>query len=239
MNPVFVPILAIDTSGPITFCSVRDDKGSFFSETRTRNQADEPNSESISEVISSVLKRANLESKDLKALVYGEGPGSFTGLRIGLSFLKGISFAHKIPLIGISSLKAFAYEFKGESSLIVALANAQREELFCSVFSTNLSKEFLAPTIVPSSELENQLEKLIAENNLQPNSVIHVGFPEMELQNCNVLSPQHCAESLLSLASEGAVPEFVMKDLVELEPLYLRAVNARTIAERGRGLLLK
>ena len=129
-------ILSIETS--TTNCSV-----SLSNENKLIDyqEIDSPNyshSENLHVFIDDLIKRNKLKFNELKACAISRGPGSYTGLRIGLSAAKGICFGLDIPLISISSLKvlANAVEFDG---LIVSTMDARRDEVYSCVFDNKLN----------------------------------------------------------------------------------------------------
>ena len=69
-------------------------------------------SEILVPCIDEILKKAELSPSDLNASVLTIGPGSFTGLRLGISALKAIELAYNVPVYGVSSLEAYAYPYK-------------------------------------------------------------------------------------------------------------------------------
>ncbi|WP_144603891.1 tRNA (adenosine(37)-N6)-threonylcarbamoyltransferase complex dimerization subunit type 1 TsaB [Algoriphagus algorifonticola] len=93
--------------------------------------------EKIMELIDEVLDTTNLRASDLKAVAVSEGPGSYTGLRIGVSTAKGIAFALGLPLITVNTLQALAYQAKEENEdfRIIAMLDARRMEVYSQVFS--------------------------------------------------------------------------------------------------------
>ncbi|GAA4269140.1 tRNA (adenosine(37)-N6)-threonylcarbamoyltransferase complex dimerization subunit type 1 TsaB [Hyunsoonleella aestuarii] len=84
--------------------------------------------------VDDVLKEANLNSQDLDAIAVSKGPGSYTGLRIGVSAAKGLCFALNIPLISVSTLEALAYQVDCEDGTIVSMLDARRMEVYSAVF---------------------------------------------------------------------------------------------------------
>ncbi|WP_257225258.1 tRNA (adenosine(37)-N6)-threonylcarbamoyltransferase complex dimerization subunit type 1 TsaB [Treponema parvum] len=91
-------------------------------------------SENLLPAIDYVLKQTDLESKYLDYTVLCKGPGSFTGLRLGISALKAIELAHDIPVYGISSLKAYAYPFRDLSKVIVPVIDAKRDRFYAAAY---------------------------------------------------------------------------------------------------------
>lgn len=90
--------------------------------------------------IEEVLKEANLQFKDLDAIAVGQGPGSYTGLRIGVSAAKGLAFALGIPLMAIDTLAVLAAQANISDGLIVPVLDARRMEVYSAIFDSGLQK---------------------------------------------------------------------------------------------------
>ena len=76
-----------------------------------------------------------MSKNKLDAIAVSKGPGSYTGLRIGVSAAKGLCFALEIPLISIPTLEALAYQVKNTDGIIVPMLDARRLEVYSAVFS--------------------------------------------------------------------------------------------------------
>ncbi len=87
--------------------------------------------------IEEILKEAQISILDLKAIAVSKGPGSYTGLRIGVSAAKGLCFGLKIPLISIDTLTILARQVSVESGLIVPMIDARRMEVYSAIFDAN------------------------------------------------------------------------------------------------------
>ena len=87
--------------------------------------------------IEEVLKQAKLTLKDIDAVAISKGPGSYTGLRIGVSTAKGLCFAADKPLISISTLEALAHQVDKEEGVIVSMLDARRMEVYSAIYDTN------------------------------------------------------------------------------------------------------
>jgi len=86
-----------------------------------------------------VIARAGLSVNDLEAIAVTIGPGSYTGLRVGLSAAKGLCFALDIPLISINTLELMAFAVKNEEAdLFCPLIDARRMEVFMAVYDKNM-----------------------------------------------------------------------------------------------------
>lgn len=90
--------------------------------------------------IEDVLKKANIGFSDLAAVSVGKGPGSYTGLRIGVSAAKGICFALDIPLISIETLQILADSVSVDEGIVVPMLDARRLEVFSAVFNSDGEK---------------------------------------------------------------------------------------------------
>ena len=90
--------------------------------------------------INSVLKEANINSSQLDAIAVSKGPGSYTGLRIGVSAAKGLCFALDIPLISISTLKSLSHQVKIDEGYIVPMLDARRLEVYSAIFDADYNQ---------------------------------------------------------------------------------------------------
>jgi len=90
--------------------------------------------------IEEILKEAQLEFKDLSAIAVSQGPGSYTGLRIGVSAAKGLCYSLNIPLLAIDTLETLARKLKIENGVILPMIDARRMECYTAVFDQNYKK---------------------------------------------------------------------------------------------------
>lgn len=104
------------------------------------NTGDYAHAEMLHPFIKQLLDEAKLGFKDLNAVAVGKGPGSFTGLRIGVSAAKGLCFALNIPLIAIDSLSILARAKQLENGFIIPLLDARRMEVYTSVYTNDYNQ---------------------------------------------------------------------------------------------------
>ena len=90
--------------------------------------------------IDEVLKKSNIGANQLDAIAISKGPGSYTGLRIGVSAAKGLCFALNKPLISVSTLEALAHQIKECDGVIVAMLDARRMEVYSAIFDSNYNQ---------------------------------------------------------------------------------------------------
>lgn len=111
--------------------------------------------------IEEIIKEAGITLNDLSAIAVSQGPGSYTGLRIGVSAAKGLCYALDIPLIAVDTLQALASQVAISNGLIIPMIDARRMEVYSAVFAPNLERkrEVLAEIITDNS-FENLQETL-------------------------------------------------------------------------------
>ena len=84
--------------------------------------------------IEQVLQQAGITFQELKAVAVSQGPGSYTGLRIGVSAAKGLSYALNIPLLATDTLEALSREINIDNGTIIPMLDARRMEVFTALF---------------------------------------------------------------------------------------------------------
>jgi tRNA threonylcarbamoyladenosine biosynthesis protein TsaB len=106
--------------------------------------------------IEEIISEAEIGFDDLCAVAVSQGPGSYTGLRIGVSAAKGLCFALGIPLIAVDTLKVLASQVNVDEGLVVPMIDARRMEVYSAVFSATLEKkrEVLAEIITEDSFMD-------------------------------------------------------------------------------------
>jgi tRNA threonylcarbamoyladenosine biosynthesis protein TsaB len=90
--------------------------------------------------IDEILKENKITFKDLSAIAISQGPGSYTGLRIGVSSAKGLCYSLDIPLIAIDTLETLAQKLIVENGVIIPMIDARRMECYTAIFDTNFAK---------------------------------------------------------------------------------------------------
>ncbi len=137
-------ILHIETSGNV--CSVALGKNGTLTDSLVSY---EPNAHSkvLANFIDDILKRNNLKSADLQAIAISEGPGSYTGLRIGVSIAKGMAYSLDIPMIAVDTLMLMAVDFSkkhpeiiSQNPVLCPMIDARRMEVFTAFYDIDLNK---------------------------------------------------------------------------------------------------
>lgn len=180
--------------------------------------------------IEEVIQEAGIRFQDLKAIAVSQGPGSYTGLRIGVSTAKGLCFALDLPLIAIDTLKSFAAQVTQKDGLIVPMLDARRMEVYSAIFDSNLEiiRGIEAEVITPESfsELKEKVyfigdcaqkcqEVLQKENFVFLTSVVYPSAKEMSVLSYEKLLQKDCV------------------DLAYFEPFYLKDFMVTTPKSKG------
>jgi len=132
-------ILNLETA--TTNCSVSIAKDGSILVIKEHNTPNYSHSEQLHVFIQEVLKKASLTMNDLDAVAVSKGPGSYTGLRIGVSAAKGLCFALDIPLISIPTLSNMAKQANNSKmDYIIPVLDARRMEVYSAVFDNSLSQ---------------------------------------------------------------------------------------------------
>lgn len=179
---------------------------------------------SLTLFIEEVMKKAGVAYADLDAVAVSSGPGSYTGLRIGVSTAKGICFAVDRPLIGISTLrmmvKGFLEANPGYTGLVCPMIDARRMEVFTGLYNTSL-QEVLPVTAkiideqAYQEELATQHITFIGDGALKCSDSIL--SPNAEFSSLNFNSAANMSTLAYQALSEGH-----FEDVAYFEPYYLK-----------------
>lgn len=228
-------ILGIDTSTLMTTCAIMEDDdliGEFSL------SLDMSHSEALVPMIQQLMDNLKLKLSDMDLFAVASGPGSFTGLRIGLATAK--SFAHVTgkPLIGISSLEVLAMALPYQS-IVVPMMDARRDRVFSGVYRMDeYPVQLMSPDALPVEELIVYLRtiqgKAIA---IGDGAVVYKDILIEGLKDSIIFTPGH-----LNLSSASAVCRLgkrkfelgITDDLFTMSPDYLRDSQAqRSLKSKG------
>ena len=118
-----------------TNCSVSISKGDEVIFLKENNAINYSHSEQLHVFIKEALQEASLSFSDLNGVAVSKGPGSYTGLRIGVSAAKGLCFSLDLPLLSVPTLESMAHQVQlGEGELVIPVLDARRMEVYSAVF---------------------------------------------------------------------------------------------------------
>lgn len=120
-------------------CTVSLALNSTVISAREINTGNYSHAEHLHQFIAQVMLEADKSFQELNAIAVSKGPGSYTGLRIGVSTAKGLAFAQNIPLISINTLKTLALQVVAKYDFIIPLLDARRMEVYTQTFDSNFN----------------------------------------------------------------------------------------------------
>ena len=159
-------ILAMDTSAKsASVAYLRDGKilGQFYINSGLTH------STTVMPMLENLLKTANLSLSDTDCFAVSVGPGSFTGLRIGISAIKGLSFAENKPCVGVSTLEAIACNFIHTDSIVCAVIDARCKRFFCAFFRCSKDgtiQRITSDKVLSYEEIADFIEKNYPDDTL-------------------------------------------------------------------------
>lgn len=192
-------------------------------ETHTQNS----HAEQVTLFCDEVIKNHNISFNDLDAVAVSKGPGSYTGLRIGVSTAKGLCYGLGIPLISVSTLEAMALGIISETdkieekTLFCPMIDARRMEVYTSLFSEKMIEiEPITAKIIDDESFSDYLSK---------NKIIFGGdgapkCMEMLGGNANAifLNNFHTSATYVSKIAEDKFNRKIFEDTAYFEPYYLK-----------------
>ncbi len=217
-------ILNIETS--TTVCSVALSEKEHIIAEKVSYEVNS-HSKLLAQFVDEILKENNIKASDIQAVAVSEGPGSYTGLRIGVSLAKGIAYASKIPLIAVDTLQILAAGLITEHSdllvsnpVLVPMIDARRMEVYTAFFEADLTK---------ISETTNMIiDEFSFQTPLQYRPMIFFGDGAKKCSNVIIHQNAIFVENIFPLAKNMAQlahsklqnKEFV--DVAYFEPFYLK-----------------
>lgn len=227
-------ILAVDTSAnTATVCITDEDK--LIAE-RTVNYK-KTHSETLMPMIDGAIKGAGLNITDIDVFAVADGPGSFTGLRIGVSAVKGMAHALDKPVVTISTLEAMAYGIYMSEDIISPIMDARRSQVYNGVYTWRCG-EFLELSSPRALSIEECVEDLLKYQKrvifLGDGVLVHKEYITSKMGDMAVFAPPSVNGPRASaLAARIAWHE--KKSCYDVAPFYLRKPQAeRELEERSK-----
>jgi tRNA threonylcarbamoyladenosine biosynthesis protein TsaB len=218
-------ILCLETATPV--CSVALNESCCTIALR-ETEGQNAHSEKITNFIHEVMEVGRIDYTQLDAVAVSKGPGSYTGLRIGVSTAKGICYAADLPLMAIDTLEAMAYGMKmklgsqlGENDLLIPMIDARRMEVYAAIFDTNLNKINDTAALIID---EHSFEDLRKDHHLW---LFGDGAPKLNKvfenqPNISVIDGFKPSAAFMLPLAEKALREQDFIDVAYFEPFYLK-----------------
>ncbi len=219
-------ILGIESSTPA--CSVAVSAPDRLLAEVTLN-VEREGSRMLSPAIRRILDDLSLSLQDISAVATSHGPGSFTGLRIGMATAKTLAIANDLPLYSMTTLLSLAYNARLSGEDVCPLLDARKGEVYAALyrFDQDDFSETISPVAVAPEKLSPRLSDrtvLIGDGASKYRRIFLEGRGSSRVIAPAVLSLPR-ASSLCALVHSGMVRESV-EDIMGLEPLYVRKPEA-------------
>lgn len=222
-------ILAIDTATEVCSVAILEDNKVILNKTL---DAVNTHSVALMPLIDEIFKESHLSLQDIDLFVCDKGPGSFTGIRIGLSTVKAFCDVSNTPCVGITSLEGFAYKITNFDGVICSILNANHGNVYAGIFEINNNK---------ISKLDDYcfdtLENIISKINTYQKNTFFVGncgtlFKDMIQSGCKnefkICSDEHISATDIGIAGFYKFKDGLYGDSDFLTPLYLKKSSAES-----------
>ena len=226
-------ILGIECTASPVSCAVFEDgriKAEYFLNLKTTH------SQTLLPMVESVLKLSGIGIGDIDVIAATAGPGSFTGVRIGISAVKGLAFAQNTPCVPISTLEAMAYGLTGCDGIVCACMDARCNQVYNAIFEVKdgVVSRFCLDRALMIEELYAELEKIYEKNREKTVFIVGDGadlfynsIKDRDVPVC--LAPEHLKWQRASGVCMAALSKAQNGETVcpeELLPVYLRLPQA-------------
>lgn len=222
-------ILGIETATRAASVAVIFD-GKILAETL--RESPQSFSETLMPQVEDIIKASGAYKK-IDAVAISIGPGSFTGLRIGLATAKALAYAWQIKIIGVPTLLAMSYNFP--NAKVLPLIDAQKNRAYCQLFANSIA--LTDAEVKPIDEAVAEVGRLDGEIFLCGDVLHKIKIPLP--QNVKIAPPNLKIPRASSVALCGAdlLAAGKLDNVMNLEPLYIRRSEAEELWEKRHGLI--
>ncbi len=225
-EPNNIIVFSLDTSSKN--CSLAISKGKLILTEYNFITGDKLTSVLIP-AIEFVLNATKLKMEDIDLFGIGIGPGLFTGIRIGLSTIKGLLIGKETPVVPVVTLKATAYKYNKINSLMIALIDAKRDELYIAGYEIlkNEIKEILAPDLININELPSKLKGYSDYHFVGDGVEVHKDYLKIFFPgNKHIQRSSFLASEIGKIAHDRYLRNQYITNLQDLKPFYLKKPDA-------------
>lgn len=217
-------ILSVDTSSNI--CSVAILENENCIDEISINDG-KTHSENLMPLVEKILHENNIKLNSIELIAVVVGPGSFTGIRIGVASVKAIAEVLSVPIVAVTSLEGLAYNINSCKNNICSLIDARNNQVYAGMFDCkgNAIEEYIA------DDINNVLDKFKKYNNITfvgDASIIHKELIEKEIENPEFADFDKCLQSAKSVGKAGyeKYKLGIIENADTIAPKYLRKSQA-------------
>lgn len=220
-------ILAIDTSSNICSVSILEDTNIIIEK---HNDDQKTHSQKLMPLIEDTFTEANLQLDNIDMIACCQGPGSFTGIRIGISTVKAFADVKNIPIIGVTSLESLAYNIKN-NGLIASIIDAKNDNVYFALLQ--LENNSYNTICAPISDNINNIISYLKQYSepitfVGDGACVHKNLLNTEFENCIFASDNENVQTSISVGL-AAFSKFNSSDYIpeySVSPIYLKKSQA-------------
>lgn len=227
-------VLAIDTSSVVASVAVADEE-KLISEYIINHK--KTHSQKLMPMIKETLESCEVDITDIDLFVVSIGPGSFTGLRIGVATAKGLAHSVNKPIIGVNTLDLLAYGIPYFEGIICPIIDARNNQVYTSQFKWDISGPQLLNSY-QAEDIENIIENLMEQNQrvifVGDGVAVHKDTISKKIKNLALFAPNFSAVQRASVLAELAIKKYkegYTDSYLTLAPFYLRKSQAERMIE--------
>lgn len=219
-------VLSLETSGKIGSVAIHQDSELIVT---TEFHVSQSHASQLAPMIQQVLALAGMRPDSLDVIAVSAGPGSYTGLRIGVSTAKGLCYANSIPLIAVNTLDLLAFQMQNyitKSMYLCPMIDARRMEVYCKVLDGELREIMpMQPMIIDINAFEHLLFAneicFFGDGAAKCNEVL-------QHKNAKFVTGIYPKAASLGFMATRKFHENNVEDLVSFEPAYLKQFQIKT-----------
>jgi tRNA threonylcarbamoyladenosine biosynthesis protein TsaB len=230
-------ILSLDTSGSTASVAILDDNNFLGEYTINNNKT---HSQKLVPMINELINSLGISLSEIDYFSAATGPGSFTGLRIGIATIKGMAHALNKPVIGISTLEGLAYNLQNFDGLICPIIDARNKNVYTAVYSFKQGRLIceLNHDALHIDDLLQQLKILLSSRQqniifLGDAAKIYNDLIMEKLDGSALFAPPHlCLQKASSIAAASLNKineEQALDTYFNIKPLYIRVSQAERL----------
>ena len=229
-------ILSIDSSAKTASVAVTDGSA-LLSECFVN--AGLTHSRTLMPMIDNALGQADIKIDDIDAFCVNAGPGSFTGIRIGVAAVKGLALASSKPCAGVSTLESIAYNFIDENAVICAAMDARCNQVYSALFNVQNGSitRICDDNAQPIADLAEEIKKITDRTVILAGDGAEICYNAMkdEIKNIKLSSQFRRYQRAYGTALAAAANPDLFNDSALLVPVYLRLPQAERELKLKKG----